>query len=137
MPFLGSTDMLLADLILVAHTLFVAFVVLGQVAILLGGCRRWRWVRNLRFRVLHLVAVGYVVAETWLGLLCPLTEWENRLRAAAGGDAYAGSFIGHWLHEILYYDFAPWVFIAAYTVFGILVLSSWWLVRPENRRNGE
>jgi len=26
---------------------------------------------------------------------------------AAGGSAYSGSFIRHWLHEILFYDFAP------------------------------
>ena len=125
----------LADLILVTHALFVAFVVLGLVAILLGRCWRWAWVRNWWFRVIHLLAIGTVVAESWLGLICPLTAWENRSREAAGGSAYSSSFIQHWLHEILFYDFAPWAFTVAYTVFGMLVLIAWLLVPPGHTRN--
>lgn len=125
----------LADLILAAHALFVAFVVLGLVAVLLGKYRRWGWVRNLRFRLVHLVAIGIVIAESWLGLICPLTEWENRSREAAGGEAYSSSFIQHWLHEILFYGFDPWVFTVAYTAFGTLVLVAWLLVPPEHPRN--
>lgn len=122
---------LLADLILVIHALFVAFVVMGLLAVLSGKYLHWSWVRNLRFRLLHLAAIGVVIAESWLGLVCPLTEWENRSREAAGGDTYGGSFIRHWLHEILFYDFAPWVFTLAYTAFGALVLAAWLLVPPE------
>lgn len=125
----------LADLILATHALFVAFVVLGLVAILLGKYRCWDWVRNLRFRLAHLVAIGIVMVESWLGLACPLTEWENRSRVAAGGAAYPDSFIQHWLHRILFYDFDPWVFTLAYTAFGILVLLAWLLVPPEPPRN--
>lgn len=125
----------LAGLILVTHALFVAFVVLGLVAVLLGKYRHWNWVRNPWFRLIHLVAIGIVMAESWLGLVCPLTEWESRSRVAAGGAAYAGSFIQHWLHKILFYDFDPWVFTVAYTVFGILVLVAWLLVPPEHLLN--
>lgn len=126
-------QLFLADFILVTHALFVAFVVLGLVAVLLGGYWRWSWVRNRWFRVTHLLAIGIVIAETWLGLVCPLTEWENRLREAAGGSAYTSSFIQHWLHEILFYDFAPWVFAVAYTTFGVLVLLAWLLVPPRSK----
>jgi hypothetical protein len=125
----------LADFILATHALFVAFVILGLFAILFGGYRRWGWIRNWWFRVIHLLAIGFVVAESWLGLVCPLTEWESRLRVAAGGSAYADSFIQHWLHEILFYDFPPWVFTVAYTVFGILVLIAWLRVPPAHKRN--
>lgn len=124
-----------ADLILVTHALFVAFVVLGLIAMPVGKYFRWRWARNLRFRLIHLAAIGFVIGESWLGIICPLTEWENRAREAAGGEAYSGSFIQHWLHEILFYDFAPWVFTVAYTVFGILVLAAWVLVPPERHKN--
>lgn len=120
----------MADLILVTHALFVAFVVSGLVVIVPGWIWHWRWIRNRWFRFIHLLAIGIVIAESWLGMVCPLTEWENQSRAAAGGSAYAGSFVQHWLHEILFYDFAPWVFTAAYTVFGILVLIAWLLVPP-------
>ncbi len=124
--------MFLADLILVAHASFVAFIVLGLAAILLGRYRRWGWVRNWWFRIIHLLAIGFVVVESWLGMICPLTEWESSSRAAAGGSAYSGSFIQHWLHQILYYDFAPWVFTATYTVFGMLVFVAWLFVPPKH-----
>ena len=127
--------MFLADLILATHALFVAFVILALVAILLGRYRHWGWVKNWWFRAIHLLAIGFVVAESWLGLICPLTEWENQSRAATGGAAYSSSFIQHWLHEILYYDLPPWVFTVAYTAFGILVLIAWLLVPPEHARN--
>jgi len=130
------TDMhlLLADLILAIHALFVAFVILGLVVVLLGNYWRWGWVRNRWFRLAHLAAIGIVIAESWLGMVCPLTEWENLSREAAGGNAYSGSFIQHWLHEILYYDFEPWIFTVAYTVFGILVVAAWLLVPTEHSR---
>jgi hypothetical protein len=67
-------------------------------------------------------------------MICPLTEWESRSRLAAGGSAYSSSFIQHWLHQILFYDFEAWVFTVVYTVFGILVVASWLLVPPEQIR---
>ncbi len=127
--------LILADLILVTHALFVAFVILGLVVILLGRYWYWGWVKNWWFRVIHLLAIGIVIAESWLGLICPLTEWESRSREAAGGSAYSSSFIQHWLHEILFYDFAPWVFTVAYTAFGILVLIAWLFVPPGHIRS--
>jgi hypothetical protein len=60
----------------------------------------------------------------------PLTSWEMALRAGAGDAAYEGSFIQHWLQSILYFSAPDWVFILVYSVFGALVLSSWFLVRP-------
>lgn len=124
----------LADLILVTHALFVAFVILGLLAVLLGKYWRWGWVKNRWFRLAHLAAIGIVLAESWLGMVCPLTEWENLSRVVAGSSGYSSSFIRHWLHEILYYDFEPWIFTVAYTVFGILVVATWLLVPPEHSR---
>lgn len=126
--------LLLANLILVVHALFVVYVILGFAAILLGWYLRWRWVRNWWFRIVHLVAIGFVMAEAWLGLVCPLTNWENRLRVAAGSSAYSAPFFQHWVHKILFYDFPTWVFTFAYTAFAILVLVAWLLVPPEHRQ---
>jgi hypothetical protein len=125
---------LLADSILVMHAIFIAFVIVGFVLVLIGMFRRWGWIRNLWFRVIHLLAIGFVVADSWLGGICPLTEWESRLREAAGGVGYSESFIRHWLHKVVFYDFAPWFFTVAYTVFGILVLLAWIFVPPRFSR---
>tara|TARA_R110002110_G_scaffold3754_1_gene19525 strand:- start:53427 stop:53828 length:402 start_codon:yes stop_codon:yes gene_type:complete len=121
---------LAADTLLALHVLFVAFVVSGLVFIFIGKVLSWHWVRNPWFRVLHLLGIGVVVLQSWLGLICPLTVWEMELRSKAGEHAYDVSFIAYWLNELLYYDAPAWVFILCYTVFGLVVLSSWFLVRP-------
>lgn len=132
----SSLLLLLADAVLLLHVLFVAFVVLGLLAIYLGGILGWRWVRHRRFRLVHLGAIGYVVVQAWLGAVCPLTTLEMALRAEAGSATYAGSFIQHWLQRLLYYTAPEWVFVAVYTLFGSLVLASWWVVRPFTRKRG-
>lgn len=124
---------LLADAVLVVHALFVGFVVFGLVLILLGLGLGWGWVRNFWFRIAHLAAIGIVVAQSWVGVLCPLTIWENALRRAAGEAGYSGSFIQHWLHEILFYEAAPWVFTLVYTAFGAAVVLTWVFGRPRSR----
>ncbi|WP_339750916.1 DUF2784 domain-containing protein [uncultured Marinobacter sp.] len=122
--------LVLADLLLILHTLLVAFVILGLVATFAGHFVGWQWVRHFWFRLSHLIVIGIVVLQSWLGVLCPLTDWEMALRAKAGEAGYEGSFIQHWLQSILYYSAPAWVFILVYTVFGALVLASWFLVRP-------
>lgn len=125
--------LLLADVILILHVLFVAFVVLGLFAVYLGYFLNWQWVRNRVFRIVHLCAIGYVVGQAWLGAVCPLTTWEMALRAEAGAATYAGSFIQYWLHSLLYFTLPEWVFVVVYTLFGSLVLASWLVVKPRQR----
>ena len=126
--------LLAADTVLFTHVLFVGFVIVGLLLVLVGGVLSWAWVRNWWFRIVHLVAIGIVVLQSWLGIICPLTTWEMALRAKAGDAVYAGSFISHWLETLLYYRAPPWVFVVAYTTFGLLVLASWYFVRPVSRQ---
>ena len=121
---------LVADAILVTHALFVVFVVLSLILIFAGKFLSWQWVRNPFFRIIHLLGIGIVVLQSWFGIICPLTIWEMGLRSEAGESIYQGSFIKHWLNELLYYQAPSWVFVVCYTVFGGLVLSSWFFVRP-------
>lgn len=123
---------LLADLILLLHFLFVVFVIVGLVFVLMGGVRGWHWVRNPWFRWSHLLAIGIVVAQAWFGVLCPLTTLEMVLRERAGDATYPGSFIAHWLESLLYYQAPAWVFTVCYTVFGLLVVGSWYAVHPQS-----
>ena len=124
----------LADLILVIHFGFVAFVVLGFVVIWAGYFWEWRFVRNLWFRLAHVFAIGFVAAEALAGMVCPLTLWEEKLRWRAGeGAAYGGSFIQHWVHRFLFFDLPEWAFTILYVVFFALVFVTFWIVRPERR----
>ena len=68
----------LADLVLLFHAAYVGYVVFGLVAIVLGIALGWSWVRNFWFRLTHLGAIGLVVAESIVGVACPLTTLENR-----------------------------------------------------------
>ena len=124
----------MADGILVVHFAFVSFVVVGFLLILIGLVAGWSWVRNRWFRLAHVAAILIVVAQAWVGRICPLTVWENELRRRAGQDAYSESFVQHWLHRLLFYDAEPWVFTTIYTVFGALVVLVWWLSGPAGRR---
>jgi Protein of Unknown function (DUF2784) len=122
----------MADAVLLIHAGFVLFVVLGLALIIAGGARRWRWVRNPWFRIVHLAAIAIVVGESWLGFACPLTTIEMALRAQSGGPVYDESFIAHWVRTLLYYQAPPWVFTVAYSAFAACVIASWIAVRPQS-----
>jgi len=127
--------LLAADALLFVHVLFVAFVVVGLILILAGGMLSWKWVRNRIFRLVHLAAIGIVVVQSWLGVICPLTIWEMALREKAGDAVYSGTFISHWLDKVLYFNAPAWIFVVCYTVFGLLVAASWIWVRPNHRKS--
>lgn len=120
---------LLADLVLVVHFAFVAFVVGGLAAIWIGAAAGWRWVRNFRFRVAHLAAILFVAAEALLGVMCPLTVWEDALR---GRESEAG-FIARWIHGVMFYQLPGWVFTVAYIGFALVVALTFWIVPPRWR----
>ena len=85
-------DALLADGVLLLHALFIAWVVLGGLAVL-----RWPWLAWL-----HLPAVGWGVWIEWSGGICPLTPLEQRLRVTGGEAGYSGGFIEHYLTAAIY-----------------------------------
>jgi hypothetical protein len=120
----------LADIIVVVHAGFVAFVVFGMVAIVAGLVLGWGWVRNFWFRVLHLAAIGVVAAQALAGVICPLTILENSLRRAAGQATYPGAFIGYWAHRLIFFRGEPWMFTLAYSLFGAAVLLTFLLGPP-------
>ena len=126
---------LLADAVLMLHFALVAFVVGGLLLIWVGNLRGWRWVNGWWFRLAHIAAIGVVVAQAWLGATCPLTTLEMWLRAQARASTYAGGFIEHWIHRVLFYEAPPWVFALGYSLFGLLVVATWLYFPPAARRH--
>jgi len=124
--------LLAADVILIMHVLIVVFNVFGLILIVIGYFRKWSWVRNPWFRYAHVVAIGMVIVQSWLGVACPFTALEMVLRLKAGETVHSGTFISHWLESILYYQASPWFFVIIYMVFGAMVVVSWYIVRPRS-----
>jgi hypothetical protein len=86
------THRVMADAVLLAHGIFILFV-------LLGGAMVWRWPR---LAWLHLPAVAWAAWVAWAGWVCPLTPMENALRRAAGQAGYSGGFVEHYLLGLIY-----------------------------------
>ena len=124
----------LANTILVLHAAIVLLLVGGLVLVVVGNLSGWSWVNAISFRLLHLAAIGTVVAQSWFGATCPLTTLESWLRLQAGSKAYQTSFIEHWLHQLLFYEAPSWVFTLAYSLFALLVAASWWFFPPRFSR---
>jgi hypothetical protein len=86
---------LLADLVVLLHLLFVVFVLFG--GLLVAKARRLVWIHGPAF------AWGFLVEVT--GWTCPLTPLENWLRVQGADSAYDGDFLSHWLLPLLYPSF--------------------------------
>ena len=128
-PWEKRINAALADAVLVVHALFVAFVVGGLLATWVGLALGAGFARNPWFRGLHLAAIAFVVGETLLGMMCPLTVWEDALR----GEASERGFLQRWIHAWLFWNAPPWVFTAGYAAFGALVALTWWRFPPRRR----
>ena len=76
----------MADLLVIIHLGFVAFVVFGGLLVLVR--RWWMW--------LHLPALAWGAAVEVFGLFCPLTVWEQQYRT------YDGGFIERYVLPVLY-----------------------------------
>ena len=83
---------MVADFVVVAHSLFVLFVMFGGLLVL-----RW-W----RVFYLHLPAVACGAFIEFAGGICPLTPLENSLRSSAGQAGYQGGFVEHYILPVLY-----------------------------------
>lgn len=83
---------LLADVTMVVHFGFLAYVVAG-------GFLAWRWPRAIWP---HLLAVGWGLSSLVFHLHCPLTWLEDWSRRHAGGSGLRHGFIDTYLTGIVY-----------------------------------
>jgi hypothetical protein len=118
---------LLADSVVVVHFAFIAFVVAGGFLAL----------RHRAWAAIHLPAAAWGAWTELTGTICPLTPWENALRASAGTAGYSGGFVEHYLIPLIY----PEALTArTQTALGILVIAInvavYWLVWRKWRRAG-
>jgi hypothetical protein len=130
-----ATPEYLVGVVLALHFTIVLFIVGGLALVILGNAKQWHWVNAAWFRVAHLAAITAVIAEAWLGVICPFTSLEMWLRARAGVATYSGGFVEHWLQRLIYYEAPGWVFLLGYSLFGLVVVGTWWLFPPRFARS--
>ena len=82
----------MADLTLSAHFAFVLFAVAGAFLVLAWPVLVWA----------HLPVVIWSSVVNLCGWTCPLTPVENRFRSAAGGQAYSGNCLEHYVGRLVY-----------------------------------
>ena len=129
---------ILADATVCAHVAYVAYVILGQLAIIAAAPMKWQWARNPWFRVTHLTAIAVVAYEAIYNIRCPLTVWEEQLRAL-GGQAFSGSdtFMGRILHDVMFIENQPEIFFTtAYIAVLLLVVQGLVMYPPRWFRAG-
>ncbi|MDH0646131.1 DUF2784 domain-containing protein [Pseudomonas sp. GD03858] len=83
---------LAADSLVLLHLSFILLVLFGGLLVL-----KWR-----RALFIHLPALAWGLAVEGLHLECPLTDWENRMRSAAGQAGYHGGFVEHYIWPLIY-----------------------------------
>lgn len=130
----------LADLIVGLHVGYVAYVLLGQLAIIVASAFKAQWGRNPYFRYSHLTFMAIVALEAVMGWRCPLTVWEEQLRAL-GGEAVSGeTFLGRLLHNVLFIEGMPEVFFTTLYIAMFVVVVQAFVMYPPRRlfaRRGE
>jgi hypothetical protein len=123
---------ILADTIVVFHFAWILFMLLGFILTLCGFCWKGfldRWL----FRILHLLGIAYVSALAIMGKYCPLTLWENTLRARYDSTlTYPGSFMIHYAEKLIYPDINP-LMIRIPTTFIAVSTVVIFIIRPPAR----
>ena len=121
----------LADVLLGLHVGIVVFIVGGLLLIWAGAALGRPWVRNRCFRRLHLGAMGVVLLQALVGVICPLTQWEAYLRERAGQPTYGeATFMQYWLQRLLYQDWSPATFTVLYLFFFVAMVLTYRFIPP-------
>jgi len=127
---------IVADVIVAVHLAYVSYVVLGELLILVGIPLGWQWIRNLWFRLSHLVMILIVALEAVVGFECPLTTWETQLERAAGMNPNDRSFIGGLMDTMFFWTPADdsWIWMWIYGGAAALVVLTFIVAPPRRRR---
>lgn len=121
-------SIVLADIVLLTHFLFVVFIVAGLLVIWVGKLMRWQWIRLFWFRILHLTSIAFVAIISVFSIPCPLTILERNLRISGGVDFYNQGFIQYWIYKVLFYHASEHTFTLIYIAFLIAVALTFFFV---------
>ena len=113
---------ILANLAVLVHFLWILFLVFGAL---------WG-VHSRAVRYFHVGGLIFAFVINVMGWYCPLTYLEVWLRSMRSpGDTYAGSFIAHYLEEIIYLDVPERALLVLTIV--LCAFNAWYYLRRRPR----
>lgn len=112
--------------VLTLHLAIIVFNVVGCVFVPIGAWRGWRWVREFRWRLAHLLSLAVVALQALLGRACFLTL----LQGDVSGASHVQPLVASWINRLIYWPLPLWVFAIAYVVVFAYVVALWVCVRP-------
>lgn len=121
-----GADAVLAEAVLAAHLLVIAFNAFGLIVVPLGAWRGWRFVRIGWWRWLHLASMAVVAVQALAGRACVLTILQGSLEGRQ-----APPLIMTILNRLIYWPLPIWVFGAAYVLLFLYAVLMMGVVRPE------
>jgi hypothetical protein len=123
---------LLADSILFIHFAWIVFMLWGFILTLRGFSHKEffeRWV----FRALHFIGIAYVSTLAIMGRYCPLTIWENALRAKYDPAlTYPGSFIIYYLERFVYPEVNPLIIVTPTALIALFTVAVF-IIKPPGK----
>lgn len=125
---------ILADIIVAIHFAWIVFMVIGFIWTVAGFWQK-SFFDSWLFRTLHVFGIIYVSTLAIMGRYCPLTIWENSLRAKyAPGLVYPGSFVIHYAEKLVYPEINP-LLIRIPTTFIAVFTVVMFIIRPPKKIN--
>ena len=115
--------MVAAVVVAIVHMGVLAYIVFGGFLALRGLA--WLWP--------SVASTLYSAYVTLAHFTCPLTTLEKWLLEVGGRVPYEGSFIAHYLHDVLYpaqYERAAWVIAMSIALASYAVALTRWRRRP-------
>jgi len=126
----------LANLVAALHIGYFVFVVGGFLAILASARRRSGWVFNPWFRIVHLCAVLFVLAEDVFRFPCPLNLLEGSLRGSPASTVNPPGAATGLFDLLLRHTIPGWFLDAMYWTLGVTLLALFYFLPPRFRKSG-
>ena len=123
-------NIIFSEIVLLFHFSIFLFMILSFILIPLGYHKKWKWVKNKYYRLIHLVLMGIIFIETILGFMCPLTILENFLR----NDIKINNKITQIIHQIMYCDLPTYQFITLYLLSLSYLIFLWFFFKPDFKK---
>lgn len=120
---------ILADIILLIHFAIAFFIVCGFF-FPIPYKLNWNFAKNYYVRLIHILLITVVFIETLIGIICPLTIFENLLRSSYDTK----SFISKWFGSLLFWDISINYFILIYFICFLWTLFIWFYYPPNKRK---